>query len=111
MRMRLREGDGIFSRHGSGRLSIVIPVNFDSGKAVFRLRNIPMFNMGMFRQYCECRDLEEGLWMPDHKAVVGLSRIKPPEPPKALKPIRPIKQLQPIRPFKTKPITPFTSQR
>jgi hypothetical protein len=62
--------------------------------------------MGMFRKYCECRDMQEGMWMPDHEAVVGLSRIKPPQPPKAIKPIPPIKQPQLLRPFKTKPIAP-----
>jgi hypothetical protein len=62
--------------------------------------------MGMFRQYCECRDMQEGLWMPDHKAIVGISRIQPPKPPKAIKPPPPIKQPQPLLPFKPKPIAP-----
>jgi hypothetical protein len=60
----------------------------------------------MFRQYCECRDMQEGLWMPDHKAIVGLSRIEPPQPPKTTKSPQAIKQPQAIRPFKAKPFAP-----
>jgi hypothetical protein len=61
--------------------------------------------MGMFGEYCRCRDMqEEGLWMPDDAAVIGLSRMKPPQPPKPLKPLKTAMAApQPSRPFRPKP--------
>ena len=38
-----------------------------------------------FDQYCEMR-ANEGLWLNDKNAVVGLSKIAPPKPPKTTRP-------------------------
>jgi hypothetical protein len=60
--------------------------------------------MGHFNEYCKRRELDEGLWMNDEKAIVGLSRIQPPKP---VKPIKVNARPEPHKPFKPKPINPL----
>jgi len=63
--------------------------------------------MGNFSEYCKRRELDEGLWMNDEKAIAGLSRIHPPKPMKPVKPIKINSRPEPYKPFKTKPINPL----
>lgn len=58
--------------------------------------------MMTFREYCRYR---EGLWLNDKNAIVGLSKIAPPEPRKKPKPrptappkIRPVQATSPSKP-------------
>lgn len=59
--------------------------------------------MGTFGEYCRKRELDEGIWMNDDNAIVGLSKIRPPKPAKPIKPFQP---LQNLKPFKPKPVKP-----
>lgn len=55
--------------------------------------------MMKFREYIRLR---EGLWLPDERAVVGLSKIRPPKPPEPPKPRKkpPVKVLPSPKPAK-----------
>lgn len=54
-------------------------------------------NMMTFNEYVSMR---EGLWLNDKNAVVGLSKIAPPKPPKTARPTPPPK----IKPVPAKPV-------
>jgi hypothetical protein len=53
--------------------------------------------MMKFMQYIEMRVME-GLWLNDKNAIVGLSKIVPPKPPKTARPTTPPKIKPPYVP-------------
>jgi len=53
-----------------------------------------------FSEYVEMRNANEGLWLNDKNAVVGLSKIAQPKPPKKARPTAPAK----VKPVPMKPV-------
>ena len=50
------------------------------------------YTMQSFKEYCQSRNLDEGLWIGnDNLAKTGLSKLDPFRRPKAIKPIKPIR--------------------
>ena len=56
--------------------------------------------MMSFSEYVKMRTANEGLWLNDKNAVVGLSRTAPPKPPKKTRPPAPAK----VKPVPVKPV-------
>lgn len=57
--------------------------------------------MKKFRDYVRVRDLQEGLWLNDDKAVEGLSKVRQPKPRKP-QPKTPVKNT--LKPFKLRTV-------